>query len=393
MDQYDYIFLGAGCASLSLLTRMQHDGLLQDRRVLVIDQSLKTGNDRTWCFWEKKPGFFEPVLHKQWEQIWFHAPGFSQKFSISPYRYKMIRSAAFYAWCRKQLSDNGVEFLTATVTDPRVVDGRFHCKLNGAPAVFKAGTVFNSLPPEKKSLDKKSIDWLQHFKGWLVKTEKPVFNPNEAVLMDFRVSQSDGACFVYVLPLDERHALVEYTLFSGALLEPSAYDDGLLQYMQSNWPGVGFSVEETEFGVIPMTTRGFPWFDNGMFQIGTAGGQTKASSGYTFQFIQKQSAAITTAIQKGTLRPESPLGKPSSRFRFYDKVLLTVLEQNYLDGSRVFSQLFERNPPARIFSFLDNETSFPQELALIASLPTMPFLRAAWRSVVGGKRKEVRGKR
>jgi lycopene beta-cyclase len=380
LDQYDYIFLGAGCASLSLLTRMQQGGLLDRRRVLVIDQAAKTSNDRTWCFWEKKPGFFEPVLHKQWEQIWFHSPGFSKKFSVSPYRYKMIRSAAFYAYCRKQLSNTGVEFLTATVTEPMAVNGQFQCKLNDASAVFGATTVFNSLPPEKKPADKKSIDWLQHFKGWLVKTATPVFNPNEAVLMDFRVNQSNGACFVYVLPLDDCHALVEYTLFSGALLEQAAYDDGLFQYMQSNWPGVAFTVEETEFGIIPMTTRDFPWFENGMFQIGTAGGQTKASSGYTFQFIQKQSAAITTALQQGALNPRSPLGRPSSRFRFYDKVLLTVLEQNYLDGSRVFSQLFEKNPPARIFSFLDNETSFPQELALISSLPTIPFLKAAWRS-------------
>lgn len=380
MDQYDYIFLGAGCASLSLLTRMQQGGLLDRRRVLVIDQSAKTSNDRTWCFWEKKPGFFEPVLHKQWEQIWFHSPGFSNKFSVSPYRYKMIRSAAFYDYCRKQLSNSGVEFLTATVTEPMAVNGQFQCKLNDAAAVFGATTVFNSLPPEKKPADKKSIDWLQHFKGWLVKTATPVFNPNEAVLMDFRVNQSNGACFVYVLPLDDCHALVEYTLFSGALLEQAAYDDGLFQYMQSHWPGVAFTVEETEFGIIPMTTRDFPWFENGIFQIGTAGGQTKASSGYTFQFIQKQSAAITTALQQGALNPRLPLGRPSSRFRFYDKVLLTVLEQNYLDGSRVFSQLFEKNPPARIFSFLDNETSFPQELALISSLPTIPFLKAAWRS-------------
>lgn len=358
--------------------RMQQQGLLQDRRVLVIDQSAKNSNDRTWCFWEKGQGFFEPVLHKQWENIWFHAPGFSKNFSVSPYRYKMIRSAAFYAYCRERLQADRVEFITATVQEARAENGQLHCKLDAAATTFRAGTVFNSFPPQIKPAQGKSIDWLQHFKGWLVKTETPVFNPGEAVLMDFRVSQLAGTCFVYVLPLDKQHALVEYTLFSGALLEPAAYDEGLLHYMRSQWPGIAFSVEETEFGVIPMTTRQFPWYANGMFQIGTAGGQTKASSGYTFQFVQKQSAAIAAALRKGALSPDAPVGRASSRFRFYDKVLLTVLEQHYLDGSRVFSQLFERNSPARIFSFLDNETSIPQELALIASLPTIPFLKAAW---------------
>ena len=35
------------------------------------------------------------------------------------------------------------------------------------------------------------------------------------------------------------------------------------------------------------------------WQIGTAGGQTKASSGYTFQFIQKQSQQIVDYLIAG----------------------------------------------------------------------------------------------
>jgi lycopene beta-cyclase len=39
--------------------------------------------------------------------------------------------------------------------------------------------------------------------------------------------------------------------------------------------------------------------------------------------------------------------------------------------------LFARNPVQRVFSFLDNESALADELRLISSLPTLPFLRAA----------------
>ena len=53
---------------------------------------------------------------------------------------------------------------------------------------------------------------------------------------------------------------------------------------------------EEEFGIIPMTNADFPFFKNGMYYIGTAGGQTKASTGYTFRFIQKQADAIVEQL-------------------------------------------------------------------------------------------------
>jgi lycopene beta-cyclase len=69
-------------------------------------------------------------------------------------------------------------------------------------------------------------------------------------------------------------------------------------------------------------------------------------------------------------------GDPA-RFRFYDQVLLQVLAKGYWPGDRVFARLFERNKASRIFRFLDNETAWPEELAIISSLPTWPFLRGA----------------
>jgi lycopene beta-cyclase len=111
-----------------------------------------------------------------------------------------------------------------------------------------------------------------------------------------------------------------------------------------------------------------------MVHIGTAGGQTKASSGYTFQFIQKQSAAITDQLIK--------TGKPFTRavpkrFHFYDSVLLNILYHKNEMGKPVFTDLFRKNKPQQVLRFLDNESSLGDELKIISSLPTLPFLRAA----------------
>jgi len=72
----------------------------------------------------------------------------------------------------------------------------------------------------------------------------------------------------------------------------------------------------------------------------------------------------------------------AQRFQFYDRVLLQVLAANYCPGDMVFATLFEKNPAHRVFQFLDNETNLLQELQIISSLPTWPFLKAAltsWR--------------
>ncbi len=68
---YDYIIAGAGCAGLSLAMHMIHSGKFRDKKILIVDQSTKTLNDRTWCFWQKEPGLFESIVYKEWRHLFF----------------------------------------------------------------------------------------------------------------------------------------------------------------------------------------------------------------------------------------------------------------------------------------------------------------------------------
>jgi lycopene beta-cyclase len=131
-----------------------------------------------------------------------------------------------------------------------------------------------------------------------------------------------------------------------------------------------------------MTNFQFPKYTNHIIHIGTAGGQTKASSGYTFQFIQKQSERITESL----LRNGQPFYEDDvlkRRFGFYDSTLLNILANNKLPGDQIFTELFQKNKMVDVLRFLDNETTLTEELRLITVLPKKVFLKERRKVALG----------
>ena len=373
-NQYDYIVTGAGCAGLSLLMHMIHSRQFANKRILLLDQDAKNKNDRTWCFWEKENSLFEPIIYKQWKQLWFHADGFSSLLHIDPYTYKLVRGIDFYEYCLDTIMrQKNIEFKQALVGEIASGDNETYVIAGGER--YTAEYVFNSILFDKPSLKPHHYWLLQHFTGWVIETEQDVFDPSKANLMDFRTDQSKGTTFFYVLPFSENKALIEYTLFSKSLLSKSDYEQALTTYLDRNFHGAAYQIIEREFGVIPMTNFSFPVKQNNIINIGTAGGQTKGSSGYTFRFIQKNAQAIV----KGMIEKKDPAAYLSlqKRFQFYDSVLLNILDGEKMPGDVIFTQLFKKNKATDVLSFLDNETSLPKEIDIIKSLPTGVFLKAA----------------
>jgi len=371
---FDYIICGAGCAGLSLVMHMIDSGRFAHQKILIIDRAIKDQNDRTWCFWEKEAGLFEPIVHKNWQKLWLYSVDSSQCLSIAPYRYKLIRGIDFYEYCLSAIHrQSNISFLQAGIEE--VVSHQGGATVVAGGQMLSARYVFNSIIKEKPFLKEQHYWLLQHFKGWLVQTEEDFFDPSAATFMDFRTGQEEGTAFFYVLPFSSRKALVEYTVFSPSLLQDVVYDAALKNYIDSQLGLMNYRVEDTETGIIPMTNFPFAPHHENVVYIGTAGGQTKGSSGFTFRFIQKHSSAIVARL----LQSGSPFPTPAQRgrFRFYDSVLLHILQHRTLPGAAIFSTLFEKNSPAAVLKFLDNETSLPEELRLISTLPTWPFLSAA----------------
>jgi lycopene beta-cyclase len=372
-QSYDFIIAGSGLSGLSLLMRIIRTGKFKDKKILLVDREPKISNDRTWCFWEIEPDLFEPIVHQQWKNVWFHGDGYDKLLNLSPYTYKLIRGIDFYEHCFSVIRQQpNVETRYGQVTE--ISNEKQHAFIVIDQEKITARFVFSSIIPEQKPIPKKEVQLLQHFKGWVIETNEPVFNPNEATLMDFRVDQSAGTSFVYVMPFTPTRALVEYTMFTRSVLTGNEYDQHLEKFIRERWNNISYSISDQELGVIPMTSRKFPSRDGNIIFLGTAGGQTKASSGYTFKFVQKHTADIVNRLMVG--QHPAPLPQPA-RFRFYDRTLLNILYHKRYAGSKIFTALFKKNSAPEILKFLDNETRLLNELKIISTLPPLPFLKAA----------------
>jgi len=379
---FDYIIAGSGAAGLSLAYRLAGPEFA-DKRILLIDRSAKQENDRTWCFWEAGAGLFDAVVHRSWDKLAFYGPNKTIPLDIQPYRYKMIRGKDFYAHTLAKIHAAGhITVLKAEIYDIDTVDGRSH--LDCSEGTFTADWTFSSLLSNEEIHEaKKGLFLWQHFKGWVIKTPNAFFDPAQAVFMDFRVPQVDGSCFVYVLPFDTNSALIEFTVFSEEVWDKSTYDLYLKDYIRKQLGLYEYTIEQTETGRIPMASHRFPLNEGRTIFLGTAGGQTKGSTGYTFQNIQRHSEALVQALATGK-SPKIQISLAQKRFRLYDNTLLRVLCQRYYSGADIFERLFARNPSKRVLGFLD-ETSHPlAELAIMNSVPRCIFAKAVAEQLIKG---------
>lgn len=178
---------------------------------------------------------------------------------------------------------------------------------------------------------------------------------------------------MYVLPMSENEALVEYTLFSPDLLPKEAYEAEIKAYLEKREAGT-YEILETEQGNIPMTCYRF-WKHNSkrILHIGSAGGWTKASTGYTFKNTIKKSNALVQF-----LRTQNDMRKfhQKNRFWFYDLLLIDLLYHKNQIGSRIFGQMFRRGKVEPIFKFLDEESSLTEDLNIILRCPKRWFVLA-----------------
>lgn len=371
---YDYIIAGSGAAGLSLLYGLLSDSSLSKKNILVLDKEPKNKNDRTWCFWEKENGVFEEIVHHQWKQLIFHGEDFSRTLDLNNYTYKMIRGIDFYNHVLQLAAQfDNVTFLYEEIrsmeSDSKVGIVKTTKNEYHAPCVFNSTTLFNPEVRADNSL-------LQHFMGWVIKTPNEAFDKSVGTLMDFRVDQSHGDTFMYVLPTTSDTALVEYTLFTEKLLDKEEYKIELGYYIKETLQITDYEIQETEFGIIPMSLADFkrqPKGEERIFNIGTAGGFTKASSGYTFQFIQKNTASIIERLKSDQTLNHRPSFREKV-FHWYDRTLLDVIMSKKTSGKKIFSIMFKSMKADDILKFLGNESSLWDDIKIMVRLPIIHFL-------------------
>ena len=358
---------------------------LKEESILIISQEELGFPKKTWCYWSDEAETFDKIAEKSWQHLWFHEANVtSHLLAIQPFTYSKISSATWVAYVVEELQKHpNVHFLKANIhqfsyagcgSTVHTSRGEFHA----TQKIFDSITPILCEPTNEKHIK-------QHFLGWVIKSHFPIFKDESAHLFDFRVAFEKECEFMYVLPTSNREALFEYTYFSGKIRSKEQYREKIKNYLLAyyNLTQDEYDLVEEEFGIIPMRPSQLPtqYLHDKIVRIGTSGGFVKPSTGYSFLRTQHLLRDLVKQLETNNW---NGLIIPQNRFKnWLDKVLLQVLIDQNIAGNEVFEALFRKNHPQKMLRFLDEKTTWKEDLGIMTTVPTLPFVRAvialAWR--------------
>ena len=351
MKEFDYVIIGGGCAGLSLAYELQlHDKLL-DKSLAIVEPRQDYKRDKTWSFWKVFDHNFQDCVIKSWNNFSINIPEASHELRNESYPYQSIDSEKFYNKINQKLSKNkNIKFF-------KHID-----ELD-----TKKSIVFNSVFEE--SADKSRL-W-QHFQGIEIETKKNIFDDQILNLMDFNCEQRDALHFFYTLPFSKNKALIETTWISN--LENKSYmnyDSQLENYIKNNLGIKDYKINFTEKGAIPLfypTNR-----NKDKINIGSAGGMTRLSTGYTFLNIQEHSQYIRKNLDNIKAKKPYRIGK---KYEFLDNVFLNVLKSNSEIMPNIFFKMFKGSANT-VIKFLSNKSNLIEDFFIILKMPKWIFIKA-----------------
>ena len=217
--------------------------------------------------------------------------------------------------------------------------------------------------------DNKSNLW-QHFHGIEIETDKDFFEDNIVDLMDFDCDQRNNVHFFYVLPFSKNKAMIETTWLSKEDKSLKDYDSQMKNYI--NRLGLkDYKISFKEEGAIPLF-HPLNKKDKNKINIGTAGGMTRLSTGYTFLNIQEHSKYIRMNIENIQNVKKYSIEK---KYQFLDKVFLRVLEKYPEKMPSIFSNMFSASSDT-VIKFLSNKGNIAEDISVILKMPKKIFISA-----------------
>tara|TARA_B100001113_G_C20749590_1_gene466003 strand:- start:138 stop:602 length:465 start_codon:yes stop_codon:yes gene_type:complete len=152
------------------------------------------------------------------------------------------------------------------------------------------------------------------------------------------------------------------------------YDLQLENYIKNNLGIKNYKINFTEKGAIPLF---FPSFknDDKNIHIGSAGGMTRLSTGYTFLNIQNHSKYIVKNFDEIEKIKKFNIGK---KYQFLDKIFLRVLERYPEKMPKIFSDMFKSSSNT-IIKFLSNKSNIFEDINIISKMPKLIFVKALFK--------------
>ena len=378
--EYNFAFSGLGLSTVLVLNEMFENDLLVGKRVLVIEPNEIGFNEKTWSYWEEENGKWDYYISSKWSSALFKNENNSVDCLNGKLIYKQIASKQFIESLFEKLKMN----VDITLVKEKFISFKScdsDVEIETDHGLYTSEYFFSSVLKNNKHQSSSKYPLLnQHFIGWFVETEKPFFDSEKALFMDFTVEQKQNTRFMYVLPFSKNKALVEYTLFSKDLLTEQEYEREIELYL--NKLGItDYSISKKEQGNIPMTV--FPFWKNNekrVLFIGTAGGWTKASTGYTFKNSVRKAEEVALFLKNDKI--DFTKFYKWNKYVFYDSLFVDVLYSSNHLGKEIFSNMFTKVSPNLILKFLDEKTSLYEDLQIIWACPKLPFLKALFKKIV-----------
>ena len=149
------------------------------------------------------------------------------------------------------------------------------------------------------------------------------------------------------------------------------YDNQIKDYLENHLNLKNYKITYKEEGAIPLF---YPLYEKegNKINIGTAGGMTRLSTGYTFLNIQEHSRYIRENIENIYNTKKYEINK---KYQFLDEIFLRVLAKHPEKMSDIFFKMFEASPKT-VIKFLSNKSNFFEDLSIIFKMPKWTFIRA-----------------
>ena len=351
MKDFNYIIIGGGCAGLSLAYELEINNKLENKTLAIIEPRTNYDRDKTWSFWKISPHNFEDCVIKSWDNFSVNIVDKTNYINCAKTPYQSIDSGLFYKKIISKLKNNKNIFFLKTKEDLNVSDA----------------LIFNSLANIKSNKN----DLWQHFGGVEIETEKKIFDKEIINLMDFDCDQKNSVHFFYTLPYSENRALVESTWLSKMEDETEKnYQDQLTNYIEKKLKIKNYRIMYKEQGKIPLFYPEIVKKKNEIF-IGTAGGMTRLSTGYTFLNIQEHSKYICKNFENINKVKNFEIQK---KYKYLDKIFLKVLTKHPRRMPEIFYNMFTVNNE-KVVKFLSNKSNIMDDISVILKMPKTIFIK------------------
>lgn len=289
-SEFDVVLVGGGLQNgLIALALLYHR---PGCRIAMIERGERIGGNHLWCFHAgdvpaEQRAWVDPLVRVRWPSYRVHFPELERRLE---HEYAAVPSEQLRDVVETALERAPGCQLALSTEATSIARDHVVC---GDGSRFDAPLVVDARGPDR--LTTAGAVAYQKFVGLELELSSPC--PIETpIVMDARVPQSDGFRFVYVLPFDAHHVLVEDTYFSDTPdLDVHTLRSEILRYAALHGMKVR-NVGREEVGVLPLPARSVPPTPaDGPLVAGYQGGWFHPTTGYSFPTAVRVAAHLASS--------------------------------------------------------------------------------------------------